>query len=198
MDRNPGVSSLNGVFGCVGKEMGSSGRLASSPSSASPTPLSVPSASTCIEDVVTPVAGSRRECRRCTSSARSATIAGGEEAGGEEAGGTTADTASPVPVRACRRLSKRESSLFAATWSPSRKCSSTHLVFRWQCRERVRLCVVDPHLHAVSSFRLRPDMLSAWLSHLLVTSKAEAYHSVVQAVCPVSTQWQSVMPEHVT
>ena len=40
----------------------------------------------------------------------------------------------------------------------------THRVFRWQCRERVRLCVVDPHLHAVSSFRLRPDMLSAWFT----------------------------------
>ena len=72
----------------------------------------------------------------------------------------------------CRRLER---------WS-----EQTHGIrlFRWQCRERVRLCVVDPHLHAVSSFRLRPDMLSAWLSHLLVTSKAEAYHSVVQAVCP--------------
>ncbi len=93
-------------------------------------------------------------------------IAGGEEAGGEEAGGTTADTAPPVAVRACRRLSNRESSLFAATWSPRCKCSSTHRVFRWQCRERVRLCVVDPHLHAVSSFRLRPaDMLSACVVH---------------------------------
>ena len=58
---------------------------------------------------------------------------GAPRAGVEEAGGTTAvsdDDTTPVPVRACRRPSKRESSLSAASWSPRCMYRSTHFVFR--------------------------------------------------------------------